>query len=430
MLLITALLVTNAAALAPPLRTLLSRSAKPKAREDAITLITEMEREERDKFLDYVNTVRETPSKLARRPLMRYAPISWPARDVAALDRVLAIGGVPEDDASKRRVVLSTLRQLANTRGVLKLEREARRRARLSASFDEMLERTPKISTPAFEIVEEQDAFQVRKYDDFAVVRTARQRAVSDDGVKLGEPKMSGAGAFQALAGYIFGKNKREEKMAMTTPVFTRAGQMEFVLPAEYWKDLGKAPAPVSNVEITYGEGGLVAAAYYGGYATKDEVAKRSAELVAAIEASDYAVAGETYSAAYNDPFTPPWRRRNEVLVAVQQKAGAPPTRPSTVTLLSRHRVVQATVLCSLVRELRVGRGTCDEFLRGRGGCRPSRRSRPSPPSSRGPAPSTAWASRRRQQCCARACRASSSRGPTAPFPHLARRPSRPSGPS
>ena len=152
MLLITALLVTNAAALAPPLRTLLSRSAKPKAREEAITLIAEMEREERDKFLDYVDTVRTTPSKLARRPLMRYAPVSWPARDLAALDRVLDIGGVPEDDASKRRVVLSTLRQLANTRGVLKLEREARRRARLSASFDEMLERTPKIGTPAFEL--------------------------------------------------------------------------------------------------------------------------------------------------------------------------------------------------------------------------------------------------------------------------------------
>ena len=110
-------------------------------------------------------------------------------------------------------------------------------------------------------------------------------------------------------------------------------GQMEFVLPEAYWKDLGKAPAPVSNVELTYGEGGLVAAAYYGGYATKDEVERRSAELVEAINASeDYDVAGETYSAAYNDPFTPPWRRRNEVLVAVQQKAGAPPTRPSTVT--------------------------------------------------------------------------------------------------
>ena len=48
----------------------------------------------------------------------------------------------------------------------------------------------------------------MRKYADFAVVRTARQQAVSDDGVKLGEPKMSGAGAFQALAGYIFGEEQ------------------------------------------------------------------------------------------------------------------------------------------------------------------------------------------------------------------------------
>jgi hypothetical protein len=100
------------------------------------------------------------------------------------------------------------------------------------------------------------------------------------------------------------------------------------VLPKEYWTDLGKAPAPVSNVELTYGEGGLVAAAYYGGYATTAEIERRSAELVEAIEASDYAVAGETYSAAYNDPFTPPWRRRNEVLVPVERR-GAPPSSPS-----------------------------------------------------------------------------------------------------
>ena len=107
-------------------------------------------------------------------------------------------------------------------------------------------------------------------------------------------------------------------------------GQMEFVLPEAYWKDLGKAPAPVSNVELTYGEGGLVAASYYGGYATTDEVARRSAELVEAINASeDYNVAGETYSAAYNDPFTPPWRRRNEVLVAVEKTTGAPPASPN-----------------------------------------------------------------------------------------------------
>ena len=48
--------------------------------------------------------------------------------------------------------------------------------------------------------------------------------------------------------------------------------------------------------------------------------------------------------------------------IAGATRAGAPPTRPSAVTLLSRHRVVQTTVLCSLVREPRVGRGLAHDL--------------------------------------------------------------------
>lgn len=56
LLLTSSLLAAQAVGLAPPLRVLLSRSAKPKAREEAITLITEMERDERDAFLDTMST--------------------------------------------------------------------------------------------------------------------------------------------------------------------------------------------------------------------------------------------------------------------------------------------------------------------------------------------------------------------------------------
>ena len=55
----------------------------------------------------------------------------------------------------------------------------------------------------------------------------------SSDGAIDGpvNPAKGGGGAFNALAGYIFGGNSRKEKMAMTTPVFSDSnGRMQFVV--------------------------------------------------------------------------------------------------------------------------------------------------------------------------------------------------------
>ena len=304
-------LLLQANALAPTLRLLLRRRATVADREAALAQV--MAAPDRDALLDECLQPSRIPRWLAR------APVSWPARDLAALDRVLKLGGDLDDAGAARRALLSTLRQLPEAGGAVRLEREARRRSKLAPSFDEMLARTPDLSTPAFELVDAGDDFQVRRYADFSVVRAARRAPVAAEGPELQNPKMAGAGAFQALAGYIFGGNGREEKMAMTTPVFTRGGDMEFVLPEAYWSDASRAPAPTSDVELSAGQNGLVAAAFFGGYATKDEVERRSAALVDAVRASGaWTPVDDPYQAAYNDPFTPPWRRRNEVLVAVE----------------------------------------------------------------------------------------------------------------
>ncbi|KAH8079120.1 Heme-binding protein [Aureococcus anophagefferens] len=181
-------LLLQANALAPTLRTLLRRRATVADREAALAQV--MGAPDRDALLDECLQPSRIPRWLAR------APVSWPARDLAALERVLKLGG-ELDDAARGGALLSTLRQL------------------------------PEAAAPS------------------GATRTSpscdgRAGAGRAEGLELQNPKMAGAGAFQALAGYIFGGNGREEKMAMTT------------------------------------------------------------------------------RAAYNDPFTPPWRRRNEVLVAVE----------------------------------------------------------------------------------------------------------------
>merc|ERR1712146_878590 len=108
---------------------------------------------------------------------------------------------------------------------------------------------------------------------------------------------MDNGGAFNSLAGYIFGKNVQGEKMAMTTPVITvgdlsggrmsdprktanGATKMSFVLPSRFWEEgISDAPQPLkdSNVLLESSVCGLsdvesIAVLWFGGYATRKTV--------------------------------------------------------------------------------------------------------------------------------------------------------------
>jgi hypothetical protein len=253
------------------------------------------------------------------------------------------------DRALRRRLLLVLLRQLRSVRGVWALEGEATRRRRLSANMDEMLRRTPVgLETPAYEVEAKRQAWEVRRYGEFSVATTARERAVSEDGIKLGNPTMRSAGGFQALAGYLFGRNQQEEKMAMTTPVLSSGGEMAFVLPSRYWSEEGEGgaapPTPMddSGVRVVRKGGGVLdeseslACLWFGGFAGPKDVATRKAELCELVAADDEwelaasgseggeaAGAEEPVLLQYNDPFTPSWKRRNEVAVPVRRKAAA-----------------------------------------------------------------------------------------------------------
>mmetsp|Transcript_23825 Transcript_23825/g.29026 ORF Transcript_23825/g.29026 Transcript_23825/m.29026 type:complete len:132 (-) Transcript_23825:18-413(-) len=128
----------------------------------------------------------------------------------------------------------------------------------------------------------------------------------------------------------------------MTTPVFmetqssssereTERETMSFVMPSDYWtpESLRVAPRPLegSLVELKSGGGDVRAVAAFGGLVSKKEVQARKDALRKALEryGEDWEMDGEQEDEAwsvaqYNDPFTAPWKRRNEILLRIVNK--------------------------------------------------------------------------------------------------------------
>ena len=129
-----------------------------------------------------------------------------------------------------------------------------------------------------------------------------------------------GEGGFMRLFAYIDRGNSRSQKIAMTTPVYIQkknnAKTMAFVLPASMHKD--EVPAPTGiNVKTGIRPSGAYAVYRYSGKridgGSKD--AKRS--LNEWIVKKGYRSLSEPINAYYDTPWTPPFLRRNELMIQV-----------------------------------------------------------------------------------------------------------------
>lgn len=231
--------------------------------------------------------------------------------------------GEEEDTASKARALVVLLRQLSTaTPWELEAGAATAKGQEGTGSFEQWLERTPKLETPEYEVVfnDPAGAFEVRKYAPYSVVQTGGDSS----------ERRSGNSYFFALAGYIFGKaNVEQEKMAMTTPVQVdrRTGAMSFIMPSKYWGEeaLQAAPAPTEDagVRLQSRPGETIAVSVFGGYARGRAVAERTEALLSALKQRDdmeVVDPSEIRLMQYNDPFTVPWKRRNEVSVPVVMK--------------------------------------------------------------------------------------------------------------
>jgi hypothetical protein len=183
---------------------------------------------------------------------------------------------------------------------------------------------------PAFQIVIDDGAFQVRDYPALVVAQTPI----------TGDRGQAGNAGFRILAGYIFGANTRRESIAMTAPVMQSSGTgekiamtapvsqtrngdawvVQFVMPSD--RTLETLPMPDDpRVALTVAPARRVAVVRFSGWANDRDFQRKSAELEQWTKSRGLRVIGPASLAQYDAPWTLGPLRRNEVMLPVETPA-------------------------------------------------------------------------------------------------------------
>ena len=165
------------------------------------------------------------------------------------------------------------------------------------------------IETYPYEVKKKYERFEIRSYE--ATLFTAVK--LSTKGFKNSSSK-----GFSMLAGYIFGKNERNEKISMTSPVsmsLEDSTTMMFMVP----KKLNKSMLPKPNqtgIEFKEEPAKTLAAIQFSGWANDAKIEKYKQNLKAALNKEGIQYSDKFYFFGYNAPFEI-FNRKNEVLVEI-----------------------------------------------------------------------------------------------------------------
>jgi hypothetical protein len=131
--------------------------------------------------------------------------------------------------------------------------------------------------------------------------------------------KNASSKGFKVLAGYIFGGNDKNEKIAMTSPVAMSLDDsmtMMFLVPKKIKKD--KLPTPNSK-EIIFKElpKKTVAAISFGGWANNEKIDHYKQKLTTLLEKKGIVHTNKFYYLGYNAPYEV-FNRKNDIIVELK----------------------------------------------------------------------------------------------------------------
>ncbi len=183
------------------------------------------------------------------------------------------------------------------------------------------------VEEPQWRLVYEDGPFAIR---DYAPTVVAETRVSGERGAAINQ-------GFRRLARFIFGGNEPNREIAMTAPVAQRPEGERIAMTApvaqaasgESWvvtfymppgSRLEDMPRPLDDSVVLRQEAGRrVAVLRFSGLATQNNLARHAEELRRRIEARGDIAGGDVSYAFYNPPWTLPWARRNEVMIALRR---------------------------------------------------------------------------------------------------------------
>ena len=177
------------------------------------------------------------------------------------------------------------------------------------------------VETPKYKILKTEGNIQLRRYNPM-IIALVNVNGTRRDAIGKG---------FRLLADYIFGDNvgqrtisdpagtRQSIKIAMTAPVQQQSvdsgWQISFVMPSEY--TTGTLPSPTNKlITIRTEDSRDFFTITFSGINSDQNIEKNQNILINYLEVNNISTSSKPIYAFYNPPWTLPFLRRNEILIA------------------------------------------------------------------------------------------------------------------
>jgi hypothetical protein len=169
------------------------------------------------------------------------------------------------------------------------------------------------VEEPRYTVLVSDPPFEVRRYAAFTVAQTQIQ----------GDFDAASRSGFRRIASYIFGDNLQaglgaQRKISMTAPVTVvpedEGWRVHFVMPSA--ESVQTLPQPLNpQIQLRPVPEHESVAVRFSGFTTQASIQEQTERLRAWAQARQLKLSPTAQIARYDDPFTLPWNRRNEILI-------------------------------------------------------------------------------------------------------------------